>query len=745
MNILVTSTSGTVRLLLFLASLDGRRHLSFDLLNFQRQIELWTKRDWLRTRIHLGNNKTLYPDQLIQAYYFLCDLIFENVGGTKEADIDLTADLTKARTKMIIRTQQHVYEKSKLKLRQEDENRKRLENNIVNSSERILDELKHMETEVANMRQKYDQAIQTNRKLERGVGELRVTAQCLESLISGIRKLEMLQDSMVEMRAKDEEQRKEIDDLQMARKNLEADIDLLGRQSAMDEQTAQNEMDKEFAVIKQQMADLESDEKELNTRLAKTMEEIHQNEKVRSTFGEPSTQMTLKTFHFADVASMNITQGVPRIKEIINAVRSISTPIIPVALADEKDEKLARRMKARIERTTLGDICDYVEQVFLPDDLFVVVVKGLPNINRCVINADEKRGDSFQLFVEGDSITLGDCGSAWHRVGTRQEDENRKRLENNIVNSPERILEELKHMEAEVANMRQKYDQAIQTNRKLERGVGELRVTGQCLESLISGIRKLEMLQDQMVEMRAKDEEQRKEIDDLQMARKNLEADIDLLGRQSATDEQTAQNEMDKEFAVIKQQMADLESYLLHSAKERNYSSLQRTQGPATTLGAIYGGLSTPQDFIPLDDIVRLKYTGPFGERARLVREDENDMSDEKDMGKFYSAKKLLQSEEEKRDAKSRRNAMQEELNATSLHYRGRPYHLTDSGEADMDIEIDMVEMEQYQKPHNSQGDTALPPELSNGRSAKVVSVDDILGSIRQRLSDKKRAAKCQR
>ena len=33
-----------------------------------------------------------------------------------------------------------------------------------------------------------------------------------------------------------------------------------------------------------------------------------------SSIGEPSTQMTLKTFHFAGVASMNITQGVPRIK-----------------------------------------------------------------------------------------------------------------------------------------------------------------------------------------------------------------------------------------------------------------------------------------------------------------------------------------------------------------------------------------------------------------------------------------------
>ncbi|RWS28613.1 DNA-directed RNA polymerase III subunit RPC1-like protein, partial [Leptotrombidium deliense] len=35
--------------------------------------------------------------------------------------------------------------------------------------------------------------------------------------------------------------------------------------------------------------------------------------------GEPATQMTLKTFHFAGIASMNITQGVPRIKELINA------------------------------------------------------------------------------------------------------------------------------------------------------------------------------------------------------------------------------------------------------------------------------------------------------------------------------------------------------------------------------------------------------------------------------------------
>jgi DNA-directed RNA polymerase III subunit RPC1 len=38
--------------------------------------------------------------------------------------------------------------------------------------------------------------------------------------------------------------------------------------------------------------------------------------------------MTLKTFHFAGVDSMNISMGVPRIREIINAVKTIATPII---------------------------------------------------------------------------------------------------------------------------------------------------------------------------------------------------------------------------------------------------------------------------------------------------------------------------------------------------------------------------------------------------------------------------------
>lgn len=74
--------------------------------------------------------------------------------------------------------------------------------------------------------------------------------------------------------------------------------------------------------------------------------------------GEPGTQMTLKTFHFAGVAGMSITQGVPRIKEIINASKVISTPVISCDLISKEDIIAARVVKGRIEKTFLKDVCN---------------------------------------------------------------------------------------------------------------------------------------------------------------------------------------------------------------------------------------------------------------------------------------------------------------------------------------------------------------------------------------------------
>lgn len=110
--------------------------------------------------------------------------------------------------------------------------------------------------------------------------------------------------------------------------------------------------------------------------------------------GEPGTQMTLKTFHFAGVASMNITLGVPRIKEIINASKNISTPIITAVLVSGNDEKAARIVKGRIEKTTLGEVAKSIKTVLRASQAIISV------------KLDMKRIDALQLDINSDTVAL---------------------------------------------------------------------------------------------------------------------------------------------------------------------------------------------------------------------------------------------------------------------------------------------------------------------------------------------------
>ncbi|XP_038060034.1 DNA-directed RNA polymerase III subunit RPC1-like isoform X2 [Patiria miniata] len=115
--------------------------------------------------------------------------------------------------------------------------------------------------------------------------------------------------------------------------------------------------------------------------------------------GEPGTQMTLKTFHFAGVASMNITLGVPRIKEIINASKNISTPIITAQLDIDDDADFGRLVKGRIEKTKLGEVSEFIEEVFLPDNCFILIKLDMDRINL------------LKLEVNAESVRISICAS----------------------------------------------------------------------------------------------------------------------------------------------------------------------------------------------------------------------------------------------------------------------------------------------------------------------------------------------
>jgi hypothetical protein len=61
---------------------------------------------------------------------------------------------------------------------------------------------------------------------------------------------------------------------------------------------------------------------------------------------------------------MNVTLGVPRIKEVMNASKNISTPIIEAPLEEPLKEMQARLVKGRIEKTTLGDVARHIAEVY---------------------------------------------------------------------------------------------------------------------------------------------------------------------------------------------------------------------------------------------------------------------------------------------------------------------------------------------------------------------------------------------
>lgn len=72
--------------------------------------------------------------------------------------------------------------------------------------------------------------------------------------------------------------------------------------------------------------------------------------------GEPSTQLTMRTFHYAGVLEMNVTLGLPRVIEIVDARRSPSTPMMTVYLEGVTDRREATKIASRIRQINLSEV-----------------------------------------------------------------------------------------------------------------------------------------------------------------------------------------------------------------------------------------------------------------------------------------------------------------------------------------------------------------------------------------------------
>jgi len=85
---------------------------------------------------------------------------------------------------------------------------------------------------------------------------------------------------------------------------------------------------------------------------------------------------------------MNVTLGVPRLKEIINAAKLISTPIITAKLEQDDNKIVARIVKAGIEKTTLGEISKYMKEVYSPEGSYISILLDMDAIEQLKLNVD---------------------------------------------------------------------------------------------------------------------------------------------------------------------------------------------------------------------------------------------------------------------------------------------------------------------------------------------------------------------
>jgi DNA-directed RNA polymerase subunit A" len=135
-----------------------------------------------------------------------------------------------------------------------------------------------------------------------------------------------------------------------------------------------NELKEKLHSLRLSPADATRVVREVARRFHKATVDSHESVGIiaAQSIGEPGTQMTLRTFHYAGVAEMNVTLGLPRLIELVDARRVPSTPMMTVHVERkiQKDRDAVQKIALQIEVTTVPDVASIGTVV---EDLKVVV------------------------------------------------------------------------------------------------------------------------------------------------------------------------------------------------------------------------------------------------------------------------------------------------------------------------------------------------------------------------------------
>lgn len=162
---------------------------------------------------------------------------------------------------------------------------------------------------------------------------------------------------------------------------------------------------------------------QLRAILDRTVEEV-EDAKVASgegvglisaeSIGEQGTQMTLNTFHYAGVAEMNVTTGLPRVIEILDARATIKTPMMRVYLSGNPSEDEAKKNALSIKATYLDEVTEEIDMDVMENSLIIHVSKNnldaiglsmeyIAKLLSKVVKSSNLKVDSTQFIVKNAS------------------------------------------------------------------------------------------------------------------------------------------------------------------------------------------------------------------------------------------------------------------------------------------------------------------------------------------------------
>ena len=133
--------------------------------------------------------------------------------------------------------------------------------------------------------------------------------------------------------------------------------------------------------------------------------------KAAHAIGQPATQMTLNTFHYAGIAAKNVTLGLPRLNQLVDCPKFITTPAASVVVRDGGNRL---ESAARLRGFTFGDFVlannttmtldvAKLDQVGKCAADWVWALSGLPGGAGRVLECDELSGDVG--FVNGEAVS----------------------------------------------------------------------------------------------------------------------------------------------------------------------------------------------------------------------------------------------------------------------------------------------------------------------------------------------------